>query len=285
MKLLIITNTFGNYHRQNVAVDSWRHLKSIYPDNVDILNLQFEDEKDTFVNPYPDIKTLFCLTNTLDIVEGATKKLPFMSEMFSQGLSQMADYDGFIWTNSDVIITRVLIEKIINTKPKALACSRLDIEDIDSFQRILEQKVKPVRWEIAGIDTCYFRKDWAETHAHLFTSNQYLMGKFLFDCHWGAIIRVYGDAQQKVENSYPVSCFHIHHGIAAVTADCAERTWNLKVAQSNPMNIMLINVWAFYFSQILGRRTPYGSFLNERDDEPAIESTYFSYMNINRNLT
>jgi hypothetical protein len=53
MKIKIITNTFNDYHRQKVAVDSWLHLKNLYPE-MEVINLQFFDEQEQFSNFYPD---------------------------------------------------------------------------------------------------------------------------------------------------------------------------------------------------------------------------------------
>lgn len=281
MKIKIITNTFDDYKRQNIAVDSWRYLRDNYKGIVELVNLQFEDEKDTFQNPYPDIPVKFVLSDSRKKVIGAEKKLPFMNEVFNAGLAE--DCDGFIYTNSDVIITHVLINKIINTNPRAIACSRLDIEDIDHFNRILAKDVKPVRWEIAGIDTVYINKQWGEEHKKYFQA-EFLMGKFLWDVYWGGVIKIFGDATP-IENGYPVSCFHLHHGIAAVTAPCAERSWNLKIAKSDPLITLLINAFSFNTMQNFTRRTPYGAFLNIPEEEKKIESVFFSYMSINRDLT
>jgi len=53
MKIVIGTNTFGKYHRQDVAVESWKHLS-----DVKLVNVQFEDEKDSFNVQY-DMEHVF----------------------------------------------------------------------------------------------------------------------------------------------------------------------------------------------------------------------------------
>lgn len=281
MKIAIVFNTFESYHRQNVAVDSWRYLKKLFPDTVDLYNLQFSDEKDTFINPYPDIDPKFVLSNSKETVKGASKKLPFMNEMFNMACKIDCDY--FIITNSDVIIMPLLLEVINNTKDlQALACSRLDIEHIDSFQRILAQQVKPVRWEIAGFDTFVFNKTWAQKNHKLFQT-EYLMGKPLYDVVWAGYMKIYG-GNQPLGNGYPPYCFHLHHGTDSVLTECVERDWNVALTRKNDLNMMICNAMVFNLTENLVRRTPKGAFLVPAKNEQMMEKQFFDCMSINRTL-
>lgn len=281
MMINIIFNTWNSYHRQNVAIDSYRYLRQMYPNNIKLWNIQFKDEEQDFIDFYQDIPKIFCLSNSKEVVMRATKKLPFMNEIFQAGLT--LDGNGFIWINSDCVLTKVLIDRILNTDPQNVVCSRIEIEPIDSFQKIIEQRVKPIRWEIAGVDGIYFNKNWAIENQKYFSS-LYLGGKFLFDCHWGGACKIFGD-NQPIENGYPVSIFHQFHGNSAVTDECPERDWNLKIAKSDPMNILCINTWVLNLTQNLMRRKPYGSFLEPVENERVIEKVLFDCMNIHRNLT
>lgn len=281
MKINIIANTFSNYHRQNVAVDSWRNLKRLFPENIEIFNFQFIDEESTYVDHYTDLTTKFVLSNSQKDIPDAQKKLPFMNEMYSHALELEGEY--FVITNSDVIIMPKLIEFILNEKPKALPCSRLDIQNIDHFNRIHAQQIIPVRYEIAGFDTFVFEKSWAVDHQHLF-ADKFLMGKFLYDVIWAGYMKVYGD-NQPIGNGFPPYCFHIHHGTDAVTSDCPERDWNHARALSSDLNILMCNVMSFNLTQNLMRRTPYGAFMQQMPNERAIEKALFDNLNINRNLT
>jgi hypothetical protein len=281
MKINIIANTFQNYHRQNVAVDSWRYLKQLFPDNVEVYNFQFADEEESYLNHYPDLTTKFVLSNSQEEVKGAHKKLPFMSEMFSFASELEGDY--FIITNSDVIIMPKLIEYIINEQPKALPCSRLDIQNIDHFNRVPAQQIVPVRYEIAGFDTFVFEKEWAVANKRLF-SDKFLMGKFLYDVIWAGYMKIYGD-NQPLGNGFPPYCFHIHHGIDAVVIDCPERDWNLALAKGNDLNILMCNAMVLNLTQNLMRRTPYGAFMQQMPNERVLEKALFDCLNIHRNLT
>jgi hypothetical protein len=52
MKILLGTNTFKQYDRQTVAVQSYKKLKNEYSDIFDIVDIQFKDEEGTFINHY-----------------------------------------------------------------------------------------------------------------------------------------------------------------------------------------------------------------------------------------
>ena len=141
MKILIGTNTFGNYHRQNVAVDSWKFLKEKFHDQIDIIDIQFADEKNIFKNNY-NLDVKFDLTrSSLDILNNAKKKLPFVNDIFDAISNYISsDEDYFIFTNSDVIINSNLINYINDNKPECFACSRLDIQNISSYQNIKKEE-------------------------------------------------------------------------------------------------------------------------------------------------
>ena len=87
MKIIIGTNTFGKYHRQDVAVESWKHLG-----DVNLVNVQFEDEKDSFNAQY-DMEHVFALTrSSIDTVDKSTKKLPFINDILDVLSLQECDY-------------------------------------------------------------------------------------------------------------------------------------------------------------------------------------------------
>lgn len=278
MKIALITNTFSDYLRQKIAVDSWIHLKSLYPD-LQLINAQFSEDYN-IPTPYPELETRYVLSNTQKKIPNATKNLPLVKELFQCGIHTDAEY--FIITNSDVIIMPSLIQTIIENKPVAWACSRLDIEPIDSFQRILDKNVKPVRYEIAGFDVYSFQKEWAINNIQLF-SDDFVLGKPLWDVAWAGYCKIFGE-NFPIGNGFPPHCFHIHHGIGSVMQSCPERDWNIGVAKNTPMTTLMINAMVFNLTQNLMRRTPAGSFLIPKDNELVIEKVYFDCLNIHRNL-
>ena len=273
MKIKIITNTFQKYHRQDVAVQSWTHLTRLFP-NIEIVNLQFSDETD--IKFYPELSTLYVLDDSSKtLISDATKKLPCLNEMFSQGLSQDCEY--FIITNSDVIIMPNLIEYIQNNKPSAMACSRLDVEDINSYQDVLDKNLKPVRWEPAGFDVFVFKKEWADKHRNYFTT-PYFLGKPKFDVVWAGYMKIFGD-NSPLGNQYPPYCFHIHHGNSACYLECAEKDWNHGLLKKYPLDALMHNIMVLHLKMNLLKRTPWGAFLSIPEQEKNFEKEFFEILN------
>jgi hypothetical protein len=275
MKILLTTNTFKTYKRQDIAVQSYKKLKELYPDNVDLLNIQFKDEFQGYKDSY-DMPLKFALIrSSLDIVEGSTKKLPFVKDLFDVACENAEDY--FIFTNSDVIINKNLIDYILEKQPECFACSRLDIVDnLNDFSE-LKQKAIPVRWEIAGFDTFIFKKSWYQTYSYLF--HNYLLGKPEFDHVYAGIMKCFGD-NTPLGNQYPPFCFHIHHGMASVMEDTPERDFNVNTLKTNPLDSVVSRLVFFNLKHNLCRRTPWGSFLNYDDGERERERITFEAFNL-----
>lgn len=276
MKIKIITNTFEKYHRQDVAVQSWLHLQKLFPE-IEIINLQFADETDK--NYYPELNTKYMLKHSSQtMLTNSTKKLPLVNEIFQHSI--MEDCDYFIITNSDVIIMPNLIETIIQNKPKAKACSRLDIEDIESYDSVINKEIKPVRWEPAGYDTFVFNKQWAVENKLCFAF-PFFLGKPKFDVVWAGYIKIYGD-NTPLGNQYPPHCFHIHHGNSSCYTECPEKDWNHSLLEKMKITeaLLVYNIMVLYLKQNLLKRTPWGSFLNIPEDEKKIEKEFFEVLSI-----
>jgi hypothetical protein len=278
MQIGIVTNTFGKYHRQNIATESWIHLKKLFPENIRLYNLQFKDEKNSFTDHYEGIDTVFCLDiSSKTYIRNATKKLPVISEIIFRGFAH-SKCDYLIYTNSDVILLPRLIEYILTERPDCMAGPRLDIENIDSFQDVLDEKVKPVRNEIAGYDFFVFEKSWFENYKKYFVS-KFLIGKPLFDVDYAGLMVLLGK-KYHIANGYPVMALHIHHGIDSVTTDCAERDHNQKVHDDNDLFKIANNVMFFNLQHNLCKRKPWGAFLQPQANEQMIQKTFFDVMNI-----
>lgn len=274
MNILIGFNTFGSYKRQNIAVESYKHLATLFPNVVSLLDVQFKDEKNTFSSPY-GIDVQFSLDrSSLDVTTGGTKKLPFVNDIINALAEKNCDY--FIFTNSDVIINKNLIDYILAKKPECMACSRLDIADIDSFES-LKTQIAPVRWEIGGFDTFVFKRGWYEIHKHLF--HDYLLGKPYFDHVYAGLMQCYGDGTP-LGNQYPPYCFHIHHGIGSVLQDCPERDFNKGTFENNQLDKFMSKVIHFNLQYNLMRRKPFGSFLYYDPNEIQFQTLVFKNFNL-----
>lgn len=278
MRIAIVTNTFGKYHRQNVAVQSLAHLKNIFPDNLELYNLQFVDEHSTFTDYYPELNTEFKLTVSSKTYQpDSHKKLPVISEILVKGFSvSQADY--VVYVNSDVILLPRLIEYIMKEKPDCMAGPRLDIQNIDSFQDVLDEKVVPVRNEIAGYDFFVFEKSWFNQYKKYFIS-KFVIGKPLFDVDYAGLIVLFGK-KYHIANGYPMMALHIHHGTAAVTTDCPERDLNIKTHESNDLFKIANNIMFFNLQHNLCKRKPWGAFLQPQADEQLVQKTFFDVMNV-----
>lgn len=279
MKILIGTNTFGSYKRQDVAVDSWRYLKELYPDIVDLVDIQFVKDVDTFEKKY-DLPTVFALENSSkDWVTGSEKELPVISDLLVTMYSESRNYDYFIFTNSDVIVMPNLIKYIIDNKPTCIACSRLDIDNIVSFDSIKAQHVKPIRYEIAGFDTFVFKREWFQENHDELLRGVYFLGKPLWDVILAGKMKLLGD-NTPLGNGYPPFCFHIHHGLGSVTTECPEKTWVEGQMKNLPFDGIAHNVMFTHLKMNLLRRQPWGAFLNPVADEKEFEKNFFNLLNL-----
>lgn len=280
MKITLLFNSFGNYHRQNVAVDSFRHLRQLYPDTIQLKNLQFVDEKDTFQNPYPDIDVDFCLRDSKSLNKNFTKKLPVFADVFAHSVDTDSDY--FIIVNSDCMVMPIAIQYILDHKPKAWACSRMDINPIPSFQNILNQQVTPVYYEVGGFDMFVFEQKFAKdnTNFDLFYQN-YLMGQPVFDVVMAGYMKVFGD-NTPLGNGFPPVLFHIKHDSQWRVENSPEKDWNLQITKENHLNNIMYNIMVFNLTQNLLRRT--APYFNQKPEERTIEKIFFDTLNIKNNL-
>lgn len=275
MKILLGTNTFGTYDRQDIAVDSYKELKKLFPNNVDIIDIQFQDEKHNFKNHYGlDIK-FDLIRSSKDVIDNPEKKLPFVNDLFSVIAEYSEDY--FIFTNSDVIINKNLIEYIINNRPECFACSRLDISPINSFSE-LRQKASAIRWEIAGFDTFVFKKEWFLKYKHLF--NDYLLGRPQFDHIYAGIMKCYGD-NTPLGNQNPPFCFHIHHPVKWLDGSNLTE-FNNNTVKKYPLDQLMANLMFFNLKFNLCKRTPWGRFLKPQDNEKEQEKILFDVFNVHK---
>ena len=269
MKIVLGTNTFNTYKRQDIAIDSWLHLRDLH--DISLYDIQFIDEKRKFEKVY-DLNTLHTLEHSsYNYCKAPSKKLPLVNHII-EAISNI-DCDYFIFTNSDVIINSNLIRFIQEERPTCFACSRLDIQEIDSFQEVLDKKITPVRYEIAGFDTFVFKRDWYIQYKDLFRG--YFLGKPLWDPIYATIMKIYGD-NDPFGNNYPPFCFHIHHGLNAVIEECPEKTFNENSKQSSPLDLLLGKIFDIYLKVHIIKRRPWGAFISPIANEKSIEHDFFS---------
>lgn len=278
----IVTNTYQKYHRQNVAVDSWVHLRSLFPKQLHIINFQFLGDHD-FSDYYNQIQTSFYLERSSQTLEPhSIKKLPVLYDIIEAGFN-MSNSEYVMYTNSDVILLPRIIEYIIKETPDCMACPRLDIQNVDSFQDILDSKVTPVRHEIAGYDVFCFQRQWWERNKQYF-NHAFVIGKPLFDVDFAGLMVLFGN-KYYIGNSFPAMALHIHHGTDSVTTDCPEKTWNEDIHKNNPLLQIANNVMFYNLQHNLCKRKPWGAFLQPQKNEREFQDTFFDCINIHKDNT
>lgn len=273
MKILLGVNTFGNNHRQTIAKNSWIHLRDNY--NIDVIDMQFVDDVDNL--QHTEIETKYVLhRSSKNTIEASNRQLPFVNDMFSYMSEQ--HYDYFMYCNNDIIVMKNIIKYLHDNKPNCVACSRVDIHDLKSFDDVLNKNIRPVRYEIAGLDLMVFKSDWYKSYSSLF--DDYLAGQPQWDQVFASIMKIYGD-KPKLGNMIPPFCFHIMHGQTWQTqGDSVERNHNEHLTKSNPFNALMFKLFNSYLLEILIKRQPSGLFLNPLKDEPVIEHTWWERMRV-----
>ena len=108
MKIALGTNIFGNFHRQDMCMESLKRLKEEFPDIIDLYNIQSPNNTQE-VDGFKTITPL--ITTSKDIIPNCIKTKPMMKEMFG-GLADLEGYDYFIFTNSDIILSNRFIKLI-----------------------------------------------------------------------------------------------------------------------------------------------------------------------------
>tara|TARA_R110000803_G_scaffold30409_1_gene68612 strand:+ start:581 stop:1423 length:843 start_codon:yes stop_codon:yes gene_type:complete len=259
MKIAIAVNTFDtDLNRFKLANQSYERLNMRA--DVDVFDIQKSSVKGKF-------KTIDKLTRVCsDVVPGSTKSLPFVNDLFN--ITADLDYDYFIVTNADVMISPRLIQHIIEKDITALPCSRLDVLPVNN----ISDNMKPVRWEVAGFDTFCFKTDWYKKHSVLF--EDFLLGKPAYDQHYAAIMKVFGN-NDSFGNKTPAFCLHEHHGISAVTTKDVEQKYNLKQYNNSELAQTYKHIWDNYLNEVLLERKPWMSFLNEVNNEEVIEEEWY----------
>lgn len=259
MKIALGINTFPtDLNRFKLAEASYAFLDD---NHVDVFDIQQPGVQGKF-NTIDTLKR-----TTKDVVPGSTKELPFVNDLF--GIMAEQDYDYFIVTNADVMISPKLIGHIVEHDITAMPCSRLDVEPAKS----INDPMKAVRWEIGGFDTFCFKTSWYRKHSWLF--EDFIMGRPWYDHHYAGIMKIFGN-NDVIGNKYPAFCLHEHHGFGACTPGNPEYNWNTDLFNKSQYVAKYRHVWDNFYKDVLnpGRR-PYFYFLEEMQNEAEIETQYF----------
>lgn len=270
MKIVIGFNSFQPKKRQHVALESWKHLKKLgLIDN--IYDIQFVDSD---IHKDVDVRTLLALQrSSQDMVVDSTKRLPVVRDIFDALSSECEPEDYFIFTNNDVIINDNLIKHIKSTEPECFSCSRLNIEQIDSFESVLDRKVTPLNYEIYGYDTFVFKNSWWKANNHIF--QDYLLGMPVFDNVFGCMMKIFG-GNHPFGNDMPPFCFHIAHENTWQLDNMApERVYNHDICGKFHLDRLCFRIMDRWNTKYIINRTPNGRYTRKIDQEKEIEYTFF----------
>lgn len=259
-KIALGVNTFHtNLNRFKLANASYEKLSQRA--DVDVFDIQQPGVVGKF-------KTIDKLNRTCrDVVQGSTKTLPFVNDLFNILCEE--DYDYFIITNADVMISPRLIKHILEEDITALPCSRLDVQPVSN----ITDSMIPVRWEIGGFDTFCFKTEWYRNHSWLF--EDFIQGRPWYDHHYASLMKVFGN-NDIIANKNPAMCLHEHHGWDSCVEGNPEYEFNLKQFRNSPFK-KYGYVWDNYFADILKPgRQPWMRFTTEIPDESRVERDYFS---------
>lgn len=252
--ILIGTNTYGHYDRQNLCIDSFHRLKEKNA-NVDICLVQEPDDV-VYYNNIPIIKNL--KRNSSQSLN-TDKKLPYVNDIFDILCELSQDY--FIFCNSDIILSQQLINHIIFNEVEAFGISRIEIPRINS----LSEPFSPLRMEPAGFDCWVVSKHWWLENRHLF--QDYFLGRPYFDVHYTVLMFLHSK-NIFISNQYLI--YHIMHQNSSFAEDACHvfnREQTFKFYSKNE------KIWGDCCNNTFWKRKDVGRFLmfNENENEILIK--------------
>ncbi len=262
MKICIGLNLYKNEHRNKLCLDSLYKLQKKF--NIDIYNLQFINN--TNIKDVDHVSTFNCLIRKSgDLVPNSlNQNLPTMFEMFDN-LSKL-NYDYFIYTNSDIIISDRYIQTIQSNKFDCYPASRLAINNIESIN---STNIVPSHYQVAGFDTFAVKTEWWNCFKHLFPD--YILGMPAWDVHYATVMMLYGNSM--LCNKWPPNIFHIIHESPWVSDNTIpERQYCENLFFQT--NKKIANIWNSYLFNVLLKRS--NNYYEEMPNELELEKEYFN---------
>lgn len=254
-QILLTTNTFSSYKRQDLAVQKM-HLLQNKNANVKCALIQFEEEQTSYED-YP-IDKLRVLKRSSKSDLKVSKQLPYIKDLFD--VSRDYSEDIFVFSNSDIILSQKLINYINNNDIEAVGISRIDISPIED----LTQSSTIIRMEPAGFDTWVVSKKWWTKHSKLFPDM--LLGRPEFDVVYTALMDL-NSKNTHISTEYLT--YHPMHEIVSFTKDECYH-YNIKFKENQYKK--LFDWWGNICNQTYLSRPDWGSFLKFLPDEKEIIS-------------
>ena len=270
MKISIGINTFKNEsdlnNREKMCVVALHKLVKLFPNNVEIVNLTFEDE--TFAN-LKGFKNLHCLKQIPSNI--TNKKIPFVNEIFDNLTELNTDY--FLFINNDIIVSNRYIKEILNNNEyDCFPASKLHFTKLDSLD---DKDSVPESLSVHGFDGFAIKSSWWKQNKERF--KPMLLSRAYWDTYFYAKCHLYG--KSLTLNKPPGVIFHLDHKSTSMEGEPGN-TYNEKNFIEDSDN--LPQRWFSYVQNVLLKRPTYNNikwyvpFNNEQE----LEKQYFNLLKI-----
>jgi hypothetical protein len=250
MKLSIGINIFRSYKRQDQCINVLHRLESKF-NEINLYNITYQNDLHCplkFKN-LPVIKR-----KAKDIVLNSISEKPIAIDFFN-ALSE-TDCDYFLFLNSDILLTRKLINLVLKGEYETYFFSRHDCLSIESLDKIM-----PYRMEIAGFDAWAVKKTWwLDNKIHF---KDYIYAEHLWDVAFS--LEMYNRSKAYIGNKDLYIC-HEKHDLNW-NESSPESLHNTKLWQESPYS----NNWKEFIYSNLVKRQPYGMFLHPLSNEEELE--------------
>jgi hypothetical protein len=254
MKIAIGINIFGYYKRQDQCIDVLNNFASKYP-QIELYNITYEKETH-YASGFKHLPLL--KRKAKHIIEGSKSEKPIAKDFFDILSEQDCDY--FLFLNSDILISRGLIELLLKAEYETYSFSRADCYPIYDIQKLI-----PYRIEIAGFDAWAVKKSWWIENRHHF--HDYIYSEPLWDVAFA--IEMYNRSNSILCNKEPIKIYHEKHELKW-NETSPEATHNSTLWENTPYH----KRWHEFIYTYLVKRLPMGQFLYTMSDELEKELEY-----------
>jgi hypothetical protein len=264
-KIALGVNLYSHNNRTDLAIESYLKIKNKFKDNIDLYNIQFKNETQEFRN-HSYFSLYRCLTeSSKNYIVGDSKKiLPMTKECFDR-MSEL-NYEYFIFTNDDIIVSDRYINFILNTDYDCWPASRLAISPIKKLSDIV---VADNHYQVAGFDTFCIKTIWWKNNSYQFPS--YVLGHPCWDVHYATLCMKLGNST--LCNKWPPPTFHQIHNSDWKDAPCPETDYNYNVFWK-PYKFDS-DMWHNYLFNVLLKR-PGINYCQPHSNELELEKKYFN---------
>jgi hypothetical protein len=270
-KIAVGINIFKTSKRQDLCIQSLLKCKKLFPDIIDLYNIQYENSND--ITEHTEFKTLKALKQTSNKICGGNRNLPCVKEMFDC-LANL-NYEYFCFINSDIIISSNFFKEILNNPEyDAYIASRLaivgdNIKDLNFSIKLNDPTSSVVNshFQVSGFDCFTIKSTWWHQNRHKFPEHIYAI--IYWDTHYATILLKSGNVY--MQNKKP-TIFHIIHEDNS-SARCPELTHNENIFHKQHHNDFVM--WHRYFFEVLVKRGPQTNFLYPHKNELELQEIYF----------